>query len=73
MNTGTPTKPVTKETVTYSFGVAAQHIHIFDTLPLDAVLTHQSKMVGFLLKTGTALPDVELPPVPRGVKDILRS
>lgn len=73
MNTGTPTKPVTKETVTYSFGAATQHIHIFDKLPLDAVLSHQSKIVGFLLKTGTSLVDVELSPVPRSVKDLLRS
>lgn len=73
MNTGTPIQPVTKETVTHAFGAATQHIHIFDKLPMDAVVTQQAKVVGFQLKTGTALANVVLPAVPRGVKDFLRS
>lgn len=73
MNTGTPNKPVTKETITHSFGTAIQHMHVYEKLPVDDVLTHQAKVLGFLLKTGTRLEDVNLDPVPRGVKDILRS
>ena len=72
MITGDVTIPETKDTITHAFGNAVQRIVIFDKLPIDEVLTHRSKMVGFLLATGTALTDITFDPVPREVKDILR-
>lgn len=73
MNTGAPVKPINKETVTHSFNGATHHVHLFDKLPLDAVVAHQAKIVGFLLKTGSTPSELELPQIPRGVRDILRS
>jgi len=72
MITGDVKIPDTKDIVTHAFGNAVQRIVIFDKLPIDEVLTYQSKMVGFLLVTGTALSDIAFDPVPREVKDILR-
>jgi hypothetical protein len=69
---GDPEIPVSKDTITHNFGAATQRIHLFATLPVDEVVRYQSKIVAFLLYTGTSLTNVELDPVPRGIKDILR-
>jgi hypothetical protein len=64
--------PPPQNTVTYSFGGATHHLHVFDKISPDVVLAHQSKVVGFFLKTGTILPKISLDPVPRVIKDQLR-
>lgn len=60
------------DVVTYSANGASHNIVVVDKVCPDLVLVHQSKMFGFFLKTGTALADITLEPVPRQIKDMLR-
>lgn len=61
--------PVSSATV--SFGGAAHHVHLAEPT-VDMVLSHQTKMVAFFLKTGSIIGNIPLAPVPRSVKDTLR-
>lgn len=72
LKTSDATAPSPVDTVTYSFDGATHHLHILDKISPDLLLMHQSKVVGFFLKTGSLLSEIELDPIPRAAKDSLR-
>lgn len=73
LKTQDTSSPSPVETVTYSYGGGSHRIHLLAKMSPDLVLMQQAKLVAFFLKTGSAMKDIVIDPVPRKVKDLLRT